>query len=705
MLQWTTPMMLAGLGLLSLPLIAHLLNRKSKDTHFIPTIRFLKASAVHQNRFLKLRRWLLLMLRCLAIAAIVFMFARPVWWDGATAPSSKDSVGMAIVIDRSLSTTQKVGNASLFQSFRGAANRALSELDSGSDFATIVMAGDSPEPLQRKLVPNIAGLKTQLQSVEASLGRADISSAIAEASRQLSLFEGQRLLVVISDMQRSNWTELLNDSSRSFDLPSGTEVRFVQQNKRSTENSALSNAQCDPPNPTQGQLVTLSVTTTNFSEQAKQIPVTLFAGDEKMDERVLRVESEQSAIASFQVKCRQTTGYRFAIAADNLAVDDEIFVAISSGAATPVAVVTDDGTDIGSSKFFLERAVRPFNSDRDQYQITNFTARSLKSGSLNGQQIVVVGYVARLTNAAIDELVEFVKSGGRLLYLCGEGNVAGQLAQIEKRAAVNCFPFELAKLDRFNDFDDMLQIQSGKWRSRWLRAFDLPSQLALQQIRFDKVWSVGQIRAGAEVLMRYSDGRPALGYSAYGDGMIVQANLSPSVDFSEFGKFGSFAALVQMIVGRLHDQESSAEALLVGDSIKFLHDLSPAGTSKKATTGASLKVIGPLGEELATQISSTEDSISVLVERAGQPGLYELRSADEVLQLVSVATDPRESDLEYLEQVELDASWKEGDVDSVTAEKFGLNLIDRGNPLWGWLAVGSVLMMASESFLLGWWKR
>ena len=608
-------MMLAGLALLSLPVIAHLLNRKSNDNYFIPTIRFLKASTVQQNRFLKLRRWLLLLLRCLAVAAVVCMFARPVWWQGATAPSSNDSVGMAIVIDRSLSTTQKVGNASLFQSFRGAAIRSLNELKSGSDFATVIIAGDSAQPLQRKLVPNLAGLKTQIQKAEPSFGRADIPGAIAEASRQLNQFDGQRLLVVVSDMQRSNWNELLDDASRSFDLPPDTEVRFVQQQTRDTDNAALSNAQCDPTNPTLGQLVTLSVTVTNFSDTAKQIPVSINAGGEKLEERVLQIEAEQSSIASFQIKSSQTEGYRFTIPSDNLAADDEAFLAISTAGSTPVAVISDDGNDIGSSKFFLERAVRPFNNERDQYQVTNLSSRSLKPGSLDGQQIVVIGYVSGLSDAAVDEVLKYVKSGGRLVYLCGEGNVAGQVSKIEKRAGDDCFPFKLTRLNRFNDFDDMLQIKSGKWRSRWLRAFDLSSQLALQQIRFDKVWGVGKIRDGAEVLMQYSDGRPALGYSTYGDGTIVLANLSPSVDFSEFGKFGSFAALVQIIVGQLNDQDSAADPLLVGDAINFLHERSPSGIDQD-----SLSVVGPSGDELETRIINTEDSISVLAGQAVAAG-------------------------------------------------------------------------------------
>jgi len=701
MLQWTTPAMLAGLGLLAMPIVAHLLNRKSSNTYFIPTIQFLIASAAPQHRFLKLRRWLLLLLRCLAVAAVVCMFARPVWWTGSNVSANKDSIGMAIVVDRSLSTTQKIGNANLFQSIRGSAIRSLDELTAGRDFGTVVLAGDSPESLQRKLVPNIPALKTQLKAVEPSFERADMPAAIAEASRQLNLFDGKRLLVIVSDMQRSNWDDVLNRAAGSFQLPPDTEVRFVQQKQRVTKNVALSNAQCDPPTPTIGQLVTLSVTTSNFSDQTKQIPVSLFLGNEKLSEHILRIDPGQASVGSFQIKCRQSTGYRFSIPSDSLEIDDSAFVAIAPGASTPITVISDDAKDaIGSSKFFLERAVRPFNSDRDRYQVQHVGTRSLKPGSLKGQQIVVVGYVSRWSEQAIDELLRFVRKGGSLVYLCGEGNVAGQLTKIEKQAKADCFPFSLTRLDRINDFERMLQIKSGKWRSRWLRAFDLPSQLALQEIRFDKVWRSGNLREGAEVLLQYSDDRPALGYSTFGEGTIVLANLSPSVEFSEFGKFGSFAALVQIVVGQLRDQDLTSDLLLVGAPVNFIHE-----RNKRGDLAEPLVVIGPAGDEVKARVTETTDSVSCLVDHASKPGLYQLRSGDNVLQVVSVAIDPRESQLEYLEQVEVDSSFEESEVNSVAAGAFGLDLLDQGNPLWGWLAVGAILMMSSESFLLGWWKR
>ena len=706
MLQWTTPAMLVGLGLLSLPIIAHLLNKKSNDRYFIPTVQFLIASSAQQNRFLKLRKWLLLLLRCLAMAGIVCAFARPVWWQGRTAVGNTDARAMVIVLDRSLSTTQKVGNSSLFQSMRGAAIRSLDELETGRDRASVILVGDVPEPLSRKVVPNLPELKTRLRQVQPTFERADISTAIAEASRQLNLFDGHRLLVVISDMQRSNWEPVLAQISQSpqSKLPPNTKVRFVQLKERVTENVGLSNAHCDPPDPTRGQQCTLTVSATNYSDQQKQIPVNLFSADQKIGTQNLMIEPRKSIVASFQVKFSDNSSFRFSIPRDNLSVDDQTFVAVAPGALTPITLLSDDAQNaIGSSKFFLERAVRPFDNESDRYQIQHLDMRSFQQGVLTGQDILIVGYVARWTDAAIDELLNFVKTGGRLVYLCGEGNVAGQVARIEKRAGTACFPFRPTQLDRMINFDDMLQVTVGKWRSRWLRAFDFSSQVALQQIRFDKVWNVGPTRTGAEVLLRYSDDRPALGHSAFGEGTIVLANLSPSVEFSEFGKFGSFAALMQIIVGQLRDDESTEKTITVGAAVNF----KPEKTSSTGGTETRkpFSVLGPGGQTLESLQAKTEDAITCVVPRAAKPGLYQLRTGNEVLQTVAVTTDVRESQLEYLQPIDVEAPWGETATATIEPRAFGLDLIDSGNPLWSWLAAAAVLMLTCESFLLGWWKR
>ena len=106
----TNGALLGGLALLAAPVIAHLLQRRARRAIVFPSIAFLQATAAQQSRLHMLRRLILLTLRAIALACIVLAFTRPVWWSlGAAAGEHKSAVATAFVIDRSLSTSQRIG--------------------------------------------------------------------------------------------------------------------------------------------------------------------------------------------------------------------------------------------------------------------------------------------------------------------------------------------------------------------------------------------------------------------------------------------------------------------------------------------------------------------------------------------------------------------------------------------------------------------
>jgi hypothetical protein len=68
---------LAGLAALSVPIILHFLRHKpTKNTPF-PALRFLKATLARRAARNKLRKWLVLLLRCLCLVALVLAFCMP----------------------------------------------------------------------------------------------------------------------------------------------------------------------------------------------------------------------------------------------------------------------------------------------------------------------------------------------------------------------------------------------------------------------------------------------------------------------------------------------------------------------------------------------------------------------------------------------------------------------------------------------------
>ncbi len=103
-LEFAAPGLLAGLVLLGLPIVAHLTGYQEVRRVRFPTLRFLRASQLKVRRRTRLEALLLLLLRLLAVAALVLLFARPtVTWMAEALPGTDPSRTSVILIDRSAS--------------------------------------------------------------------------------------------------------------------------------------------------------------------------------------------------------------------------------------------------------------------------------------------------------------------------------------------------------------------------------------------------------------------------------------------------------------------------------------------------------------------------------------------------------------------------------------------------------------------------
>lgn len=71
------PLLLGGLILVGIPILLHLVMRQQPKHLMFPAIRFIQQRRESNRRKLQLRHWLLLILRCLAIAALVAALTRP----------------------------------------------------------------------------------------------------------------------------------------------------------------------------------------------------------------------------------------------------------------------------------------------------------------------------------------------------------------------------------------------------------------------------------------------------------------------------------------------------------------------------------------------------------------------------------------------------------------------------------------------------
>src|SRR6266852_3465043 len=72
-----TPLFLAGLGAIAIPVLIHLIQRERKRVVAFPSLMFVRRIPYQSVRRRRIRHWFLLFLRAAAIALIVLAFARP----------------------------------------------------------------------------------------------------------------------------------------------------------------------------------------------------------------------------------------------------------------------------------------------------------------------------------------------------------------------------------------------------------------------------------------------------------------------------------------------------------------------------------------------------------------------------------------------------------------------------------------------------
>src|SRR5579872_6048540 len=253
-LELTTPALLGGLGLLSLPILAHLLNRRARQAIVFPTIQLLRASVATQSWLYRLRRWILLLLRCLAVAMLVFAFCRPVWLDART-KSGSEGKGTAVVllVDMSASTAQRADEINILSELRAAGIRSLDSLRVGTDVANVVLAAARPHAVYPKLSANLPGLKDELNRLEPSFERADLPQALTLAGQLLASHGGERRLVILSDLQRTNWQEIVEGRKAATILPSDTQVAVIDVRSPAPDNLGLSSPRYLPAQPLVGE--------------------------------------------------------------------------------------------------------------------------------------------------------------------------------------------------------------------------------------------------------------------------------------------------------------------------------------------------------------------------------------------------------------------------------------------------------------------
>ncbi|HMF52568.1 MAG TPA: BatA domain-containing protein, partial [Candidatus Saccharimonadales bacterium] len=208
------PLFLFGLAAASLPILIHLLNRRRLKRIRFPAVRFILLSQKRISRSYRLRHWLLLALRTLAVIFLALLLANPIFQTGAGLFAGGGPVALVVLLDNSLSMRWS-GDGNGFKQAKEAARLLLSALNDNDRAALI------PTNISEKDVFRLKGQKDvllkELDGIEVADGTANLPVALSKAYELLNQPAGQKEIRLITDMALTGWDQFSVSALKQID--------------------------------------------------------------------------------------------------------------------------------------------------------------------------------------------------------------------------------------------------------------------------------------------------------------------------------------------------------------------------------------------------------------------------------------------------------------------------------------------------------
>jgi hypothetical protein len=209
-MSFVHPLLLAGLLVVGVPVLLHLIMRQKPKHLLFPAFRFLLQKHRTNQRKLRLRHLLLLLLRMLLIAGICLALARPKVFSERLNLTSGQPIAAVLVFDTSASMEYTVAGRSRLDEVKRRALELLDDLPENSRLAVL----DTAETGSGQWLDSPSLVRERITGLQIRPANSPVTSRLAEAYRMLEgADEGSqpgsealpRFLYVFSDRTRACW--------------------------------------------------------------------------------------------------------------------------------------------------------------------------------------------------------------------------------------------------------------------------------------------------------------------------------------------------------------------------------------------------------------------------------------------------------------------------------------------------------------------
>ncbi|HVL66009.1 MAG TPA: BatA domain-containing protein [Vicinamibacterales bacterium] len=657
-MSFLTPLFLAGLAAIAVPVIIHLIQKERKQVVAFPSLMFLRKIPYQSVQRRRIRNWPLLLLRLAALALIVLAFARPfLRRESLAAAAAGGAREVVILLDRSYS----LGYGDRWERAIAAAKDAVNGLGP-VDRASVVLFDTGAEVALRS-TGDKARLTAVLEAAAPGAAATRYGPALKLAGSLLAESGlPNRDVLLVSDFQRLGWQG--GDGVR---LPEGVVVTPVAVGDAEVVNASVMPVVLHRTAFSGQERVAVTAGALNHAARPARVTLTLEVDGRTIENRPLTLEPRTAGTVSFTpfTPASAFTRGTVRLSEDLLARDNAFHFVVSPRERLKVLIVERPGGSRAASLYLAQALAL---SETPPFEVVRKTMDTVAPGEIDAAAVIVLNDVP-VSQAAAERLGAFVRQGGGLFVAFGERGAwpaaVGDVMPVTAGATADRTRGSAGRLGALEYAHPVFE------------GFRAPRSGDFSAARFYNYRAV-TVAPDAQILARYDDGAPALVERRVGQGRVMAWTSTLDVAWNDLALKPVFLPFIHRVATTLAAYTQQPASVKVGDVLPV-----PSGSF----------VVTPSGERLA--------QVDTGALELREQGFYEIRAGGGAGEVRTVASnvDLAESDLTAMEPGDV-AAGATGRAGGATAAGPAAVLTDaereRTQRVWWYLLFAGLVLLAVE---------
>ncbi len=707
-ITFLNPALLSTLGLGTIPIIIHLLQRRRFRVVPWAAMEFLLLSQKQNRRRLQLEHLLLLLVRVLTLVLFALALARPAI-QTSTLPTFAGGrrTHAVIALDNSYSMGSRAvapassgqdARATLFDRAKQVAIDVVTRQLKPGDSVSFVLASDAPTAVIAEPTFDLAQAAAQIRRAPLSDFGTDFHKTARLCADLLRRVKNpNREIYFITDNQRVGWVNGARSTLTHLPIDSLTQrywrelSRLARLNLVPLSTPSTDNVVVERVDIVRGIVSTraparLRARIRNLSPRAlSHVMVTLSVNGKSAESTRVNLPPNETATAQFAhlfSRAGAQGGAVRVMADDVLPRDDAAYFAVRAVDRVRVLCVNGQpNSDPAKDEvFYLITALSPpaESAQEERAVIAPEVAQtsSLRNYDLHNYDVVILANVSRLSDEDRDALRQYAQNGGGVLiflgsavdvrhynetlYQNGQGILPAQLADVRGGRSV-------AQTDSL-PHDDFVTLDADSINHPALQLFKDAADVEIQSGRFYRYFRLREPQATAgnnreqqgttslspvvssRVLCRFSDGSPALVEKSVGLGKVVMCASTVDAEWNNLPYKPAYLPLLHELVAYLRQGAEGRRNVAIGEPL--LKSLSVRDAGRTA------RVVAPDGRAVTIRAMLDKRGCLLTFPKTDRAGNWEMKeigkgSGNVIAESFAVNLQTAESNLTPMHSSEL----------------------------------------------------